>query len=116
MERIELEDGSPDNTLADSLVNRDATTIYFYLQNDTVGRQYDYDIDDIDSIAWIRFVWGADDMEAQLPGGQIVNTFEEFNADIVQWNDGAFYWAKLSIDLGKIAPHLFSKFYRKIPI
>jgi hypothetical protein len=97
-------DGTPDNSVADSLVNRDATAIYFYLESDTA--QYLKE-NKVDSITWLRFVWQADDMEAQLPGGEIVNTFEEAHSEIIQWTASGYYWAKLSVNIGKIAPYLF---------
>ncbi len=104
-------DGSPDNTVADSLVNRDATAIYFFLKSDK-ARYYNTK-HDIDSVAWLRFVWQADDMEAQLPGGELVNTFEEAHSEIIQWTASGYYWAKLSVNIGKMAPYLFSKYNYK---
>lgn len=101
------EDNSPDNTVADSLVNRDATAIYFHLKVDQ--SKHDTLEYHIDTVAWIRFVWQSDDMEAQLPGGEVVNSFEDFHSEIIQWQDSTYYWAKLSVNLGKLAPYMFEK-------
>ena len=100
-----LSDDSPDNTLCDSLVNRDATAIYINLKaNPIIDDDY---LLDRDSIAWLRFVWQSDSVEGQLPGGQIVNDLESIHSEIKQWKDDDYYWAKLAINIGKMAPHLF---------
>lgn len=99
-------DESPDMTVADSLVNRDATAIYFYFKSvDSVYK--DSSVYHIDSVAWLRFVWQADDMEAQLPGGEVVNSFNEAHSEIIQWTGSGYFWSKLSINIGKLAPYLF---------
>lgn len=99
-------DGSNDVSVKDSLVNRDATAIYFYVRKDSVPNNSEKSYN-ADSITWLRFVWDSDTMEAQLPGGEIVNTFEEYHTEIIQWKSGAYHWAKLAIHMGEIAPWLF---------
>lgn len=99
-------DGSNDATVADSLINRDATAIYFYLRKDSIPDNNDKE-HHIDSVTWLRFVWDSDTMEAQLPGGEIVNTFEAYHSEMIQWKSGVYHWAKLAINMKEIAPWLF---------
>ncbi len=98
-------DGSVDEDVADSLVNRDAVAIYFYLSNSAKRVDSIIGPGAVDSIAWLRFVWDTarNTVEGQLPGGKLINSFEEFNTEIVQWKDSVYNWAKLSIDLEGIA-------------
>jgi hypothetical protein len=105
--------GQPDNTVADGLDNLDATKIYFYLSSDSLRIQdttYNYS----DSIAWLQFVWKSEVMEARLPSGEIVNTYNQFNTNAIQWCDDTYCYAKLGIDMGKLAPYLMNSVRQKM--
>lgn len=105
--------GQPDNTVAEGLDNLDATKIYFYLSSDSLRIQdtiYDYS----DSIAWLQFVWKSEEMEARLPSGEIVNSYNQFHTNTVQWCDDTYCYTKLGIDMSKLAPYLMNSVRQKM--
>lgn len=99
--------GNPDATISEGLDNRDATKIYFYLSGDSLRVRTDT-VSFTDTIAWLQFAWKSDDVQACLPGGEIVSTKEDFHTQIIQWCEGAYCYAKLSIAIGEIAPYITS--------
>jgi hypothetical protein len=106
-------DGSQDASLANGLENRDATTLYFYFSNSTYRLNNNINAASNDSVAWLRFVWSdsvntVNTMLAQLPGsgGNTVSTFGEFHSEAIQWYKKPYYYAKISINILKLAPYL----------
>lgn len=95
-----------DTDLKEGLENRDATAVYLFLDN-TTTRLYDtssmyHNGSYADSIAWFRFVWGANEVEGALRG-EAINSLEDLGGEMIQWSDGRYRYAKFSIDIHKIS-------------
>ncbi|MBN1118365.1 MAG: T9SS type A sorting domain-containing protein [Bacteroidales bacterium] len=94
--------GSADASVAEGLDNKDATKIYFYFSSDSTRLDSVYNFSD--SIAWLQFGWQSDDMEGRFPDGSMTNSWEDYHARCVQWCEGDYCFAKISISLKDIAP------------
>jgi hypothetical protein len=99
-------DGIADTEVKDGLQNRDATALYFFLDTSDVRLDQTDDIypnsSYIDSIAWFRWVWGTDDFEGELKGDTI-SDISVLGGEIKQWKDDRYSYAKLSVDITKMA-------------
>lgn len=96
--------GSVDETVAEGLINRDATTLYFYFSNDSARLDTTYNFSD--SVAWLRFGWQSDDVEAKLLTGDMVNSFDDFHAEAIQWCEEPYCYTKIGISLDEHAPYI----------
>lgn len=89
-----------DESVAEGLENRDATTLYFYFSCDSARQDAVYNFSD--TIAWLRFGWKSEDVEGKLPSGELVNSMEGFHAESVQWCDESFCYTKVGISLAEL--------------
>lgn len=104
--------GLKDTSIAEGFDNLDATKIYFYLSQDSSRTETNNNY--MDSVSWIQFVWQSDKMQAKLPSGGIVDNYDDYYTSAVQWKEGKYYYAKLGIDMEKIAPYLMDSIHFQI--
>ncbi len=93
-----------DTTIKEGMDNLDATKIYFYLTNDALVIDSSTYFDSL--FSWIQFVWNSDQMQARLPSGEMVYSYDDYYSKLVQWCEGDYCYTKLSIDLNKLKPLL----------
>ena len=100
-----------DITIKEGMDNLDATKIYLYLSHDSSRIDTNSFYDSL--ITWMQFVWNSDQMQARLPSGEMVYSYDDYYSEFVQWCEGDYCYAKVSIDLYQLKPELSDSLYKR---